>query len=73
MPDATKARFRKTYNGCKLEGVKITDPVFVKKLDEGYQPSNKCLATVSLSLPWKPPNWQRETPCWKLIAGVIEI
>lgn len=24
-------------------------------------------------MPHKPPGWEREEPCWKLIAGVIEL
>jgi hypothetical protein len=60
-------------NGQYLSGAKITDPVFVKKLETGYQPPNNCLVTVSLSIPWAPPDWDGEAPCWKLIAGVIEI
>jgi hypothetical protein len=63
----------RSANGHNLEGAKITDPVFVKKLDAGYQPPNNCLVTVSLSMPWAYKNWEGEIPCWKLIAGVIEI
>ncbi|MEE3716111.1 hypothetical protein V2H45_05045 [Tumidithrix elongata RA019] len=62
-----------TVNGLKLTGVKITDPVFVKKLDTGYQPKKDCLVTVSLGMPWAPKDWEGEEPCWKLIAGVIEL
>jgi len=51
----------------------ITDPVFVRKLDLGYRPRNYCLITVSLSMPWRPENWEGDDPCWKLIAGVIEL
>jgi hypothetical protein len=61
-------------NGCYLDRAKITDPVLLKKLDLGHQPSNSCWVTVSLSLPWLPPDWEEgEAPCWKLIAGVIEV
>lgn len=60
-------------NGQRLAGAKITDPVFVKKLEAGHQPRNGCLVTISLSIPWTPPDWNGEDPCWKLIAGVIEI
>lgn len=60
-------------NGQRLERAKITDPVFVEKLGAGSQPKNRCLVTVSLSIPWAPPDWEGEDPCWKLIAGVIEI
>lgn len=56
-----------------LEKAKITDPVFVQKLEIGHQPQNICLVTVSLSMPWAPPGWDGEHPCWKLIAGVIKI
>lgn len=62
-----------TANGCKLEKAKITDPVFVKKLDSGHQPSQNCLVTVSLSIPWAPSDGEGEPLCWKLIAGVIEL
>ncbi|NET57124.1 MAG: hypothetical protein F6K47_13450 [Symploca sp. SIO2E6] len=62
-----------TANYQHLRYAKITDPVFVEKLEAGYQPPNNCLVTVSLSIPWAPPNWEGEDPCWKLIAGVIDI
>jgi hypothetical protein len=51
----------------------ITDPVFSSRLDAGHQPANHCLLTISLSLPWRPPDWTGDDPCWKLIAGVIEL
>jgi hypothetical protein len=51
----------------------ITDPAFVRKLDLGYRPQNHCLVTVSLSLPWRPSDWEGGDPCWKLIAGVVEL
>jgi hypothetical protein len=61
-------------NNQILTEAKITDPVFVEKLEAGYQPQSSCLVTVSLSMPHKPrPDWEGEAPCWKLIAGVIEI
>ncbi|MGI0484613.1 dual OB domain-containing protein [Pantanalinema rosaneae CENA516] len=60
-------------HGQRLTGAKITDPVFVEKLEAGYKPKEQCLVTVSLSIPWAPPDWDGEIPCWKLIAGVIEI
>lgn len=55
--------------------VRITDPVFSERLNTGYKPSPSCLLTMSLSMPYKPPNWRDdEKPvCWKLIAGVIEL
>lgn len=60
--------------GHKLEDASITDPEFVKRLDSGYRPRNDCLVTVSLSLPFRPhDNWEGDAPCWKLIAGVIEL
>jgi hypothetical protein len=63
----------KTLNGQYLDAT-ITDPVFVEKLNAGYQPKNNCLVTVSLSMPYQPrPDWEGEKPCWKLIAGVIEL
>lgn len=61
-----------TENGQTLTTT-ITDPVFVRKLDLGYRPKNHCLVTVSLSMPWRPPDWEGGDPCWKLIAGVIEL
>lgn len=63
-----------TANGLHLRDVKIKDPVFVEKLEAGYQPKNNCLVTVSLSMPYRPhPDWEGEAPCWKLISGVIEL
>ncbi len=60
-------------NGQFLENLTITDPVFVKHLDEGYLPSNDCLIVVSLNMPWASVGWQGEKCCWKLIAGVIDL
>jgi len=53
----------------------ITDPSFCDKLNKGYKPAKPCLLTMSLSMPYKPPDWQEDEPpvCWKLIAGVIEL
>ncbi|MDQ2096967.1 MAG: hypothetical protein QQW96_04895 [Tychonema bourrellyi B0820] len=51
----------------------ITDPVFIRKLELGYLPQKACLVTVSLSMPWRPDDWEGDDPCWKLIAGVIEL
>ncbi|EAW38449.1 hypothetical protein [Lyngbya sp. PCC 8106] len=60
-------------NGSQLTA-SITDPVLVHKLELGYRPGDSCLVTVSLSMPWKPSDWEEdEQPCWKLIAGVIEL
>ena len=62
-------------SGGRQLGVTITDPVFSGKLDRREQTSPSCLLTMSLSMPYKPPDWgdDREAVCWKLIAGVIEI
>ncbi len=52
----------------------ITDPAFVRILELGYRPQHPCLVTVSLSMPWRPSDWEKEgDPCWKLIAAVIEL
>jgi hypothetical protein len=51
----------------------ITDPVFTRKLELGYRPNNQCLVTVSLSMPWRPTDWEGDDPCWKLIAAVVEL
>jgi len=60
--------------GRKLE-VKITDPVCFERLNRGHKPSPSCFLTMSLGMPYKPPDWDKdERPvCWKLIAGVIEL
>ncbi len=60
-------------NGQKLTDVPITDPKFIKHLTTGYQPKSPCLATFSLSMPHSPDGWEGEPPCWKLIAGIIEL
>lgn len=61
-------------SGKKLVDIPITDPVFVKKIESGYQSNGNYLITMSLGMPYKPDNWDGdEEPCWKLIAGVIEI
>ena len=60
--------------GYKLENASITDPEFVERLESGDRPQKPCLITVSLSLPFRPhENWSGGNPCWKLIAGVIEL
>lgn len=59
--------------GLKLKNLNITDPVFVERLAAGYRPTNPCLVTVSLGMPWRPRNWEGDDPCWKLIAGVVEL
>ncbi len=61
-----------TQHGQRLTAT-ITDPVFIKKLESGYRPQKACLVTVSLSMPWRPDNWVGGYPCWKLIAGVVEL
>ncbi|WP_332955721.1 hypothetical protein [Microcoleus sp. AR_TQ3_B6] len=38
-----------------------------------YRPQKACLVTVSLSMPWRPDDWEGDDPCWKLIAGVVEL
>jgi len=60
--------------GRELE-VNITDPVFFEKLNKGHKPSKSCILTMSLGMPFKPPDWADDEPpvCWKLIAAVIEI
>lgn len=62
----------KTQTGETLTAT-ITDPVFTRKLELGYRPQNPCLVTVSLSMPWRPDDWEKDDPCWKLIAGVVEL
>ena len=51
----------------------ITDPLLMQQLAVGYRPSDHCLVTVSLSMPWRPPGWEGDEPCWKLIASVIDL
>ncbi|MHC4676481.1 MAG: dual OB domain-containing protein, partial [Planctomycetota bacterium] len=45
------------------------------RLNKGHKPSNSCLLTMSLGMPYKPPDWEEDEPpvCWKLISGVIEL
>ncbi len=69
-----------TWQGVFTSGnqtlvIRITDPGFVGKLQAGHKPVSTCLITMSLSMPYKPPEWDKEKPpaCWKLIAGVIEL
>lgn len=61
-----------TRTGQRLHDASITDPVLVPKLEYGYNPQVPCLVAVSLSMPHRPPNWDGDDPCWKLIAGAIE-
>ncbi len=61
-------------SGQILRDAKITDPVFAEKLETGYQLTGNYLVTVSLGMPYAPrDDWEGEAPCWKLIAGVVEI
>jgi hypothetical protein len=63
-----------TSGGRDIE-VKITDPVYFERLDRGHKAAKSCVLTISLGLPYKPPNWGKdeEPVCWKLIAGVVEL
>ncbi|MFB8790771.1 MAG: hypothetical protein U7123_18425 [Potamolinea sp.] len=61
-----------TMNGQRLTAT-ITDPVFTRRLELGYRPKNSCLVTVSLSMPWRPADWEGDDHCWKLIAAVVEL
>jgi hypothetical protein len=60
--------------GRELE-LTITDPTYCEELNKGHEASKSCLLTMSLSMPYKPPEWEKdEAPvCWKLIAGIIEL
>ena len=60
-------------NSCLLEKIKITDPILLKKSYSGYQISGSCLVTISLSMPFRPDDSWEVDPCWKLVAGVIEL
>lgn len=60
-----------THAGQHL-AARITDPALVLRLEVGYEPSDQCLVTVSLSLPWRPYEREEER-CYKLIAGVIDL
>ena len=69
-----------TWQGVFTSGnqtlvIRITDPVFIGKITAGHKPVPTCLLTMSLSMPYKPPEWDEEKSpaCWKLIAGVIEL
>jgi len=63
-----------TTGGATLTA-KITDPVYVEKLESGHKPADRCLVTVSLGMPYRPEHWPEDQgpACWKLIAGVIEL
>ena len=68
-----KGSLQTNVHGTLTEAT-ITDPAFVSKLEFGYLPQNPCLVTVSLSMPFVPyVDLHKEEPCWKLIAGVIEL
>jgi len=61
-------------SGKRLVDIPITDSVFITKIESGYQPNGQYIITMSLGMPYKPDNWEGdEAPCWKLIAGVMEI
>ena len=62
-----------SVNGQSLTGIKITDLAFIHKLNEDYQITGQYLLTISLGMPWAYEGWEGEKPCWKLIAGVIEL
>jgi RecQ family ATP-dependent DNA helicase len=62
-----------TLSGARMTCM-LTDPVLMEKLETGYVPCPHALLTVSLSMAFRPANWEGEgTPCWKLVAGVIEL
>jgi hypothetical protein len=75
-PSAEKRNWKGVVSsgGRGLE-LTITDPVFCERLRKGHKPSTSCLLTMSLSMPYKPPEWKEDEPpvCWKLIAGIIEL
>jgi hypothetical protein len=62
-------------SGGRTLELTITDPAFCERLNKEYIPSKSCLLTMSLSMPYKPPEWKKDEPpvCWKLIAGIIEL
>lgn len=63
-----------TEHGQQLTDASITDLALIQRLASGYRPERPCLVTVSLSMPFCPSDsWKGECPCWKLIAGVIEL
>ena len=73
------ATYKPNWKGAILSGgrrieVGITDPDYFEMLNRGHKPSQSCFLTMSLGMPYKPPDWpENEEPvCWKLIAGVIE-
>jgi ATP-dependent DNA helicase RecQ len=63
-----------TTGGASLTA-KITDPIYVERLESGHRPADRCLVTVSLGMPYRPEQWPEDQgpACWKLIAGVVEL
>lgn len=61
---------------CDGEGyqlsLKVTDPVFLNRLNEKKDVSRDCIMTISLAAPWSPDDIQ-PLKCYKLVAGVIEL
>ena len=51
-----------TTTGQRLTAT-ITDPVFVRRLELGCRPPNPSLVTVSLSMPWRPSDWEVDSSC----------
>ncbi len=47
--------------------------MFIRRLELGHHPQSPCLVTVSLSMPWRPRDWEGDDPCWKLIAAIVEL
>ncbi len=75
-PSAEKHSWKGAVSsGGRALELTITDPVFCERLNKGHKPSPSCLLTMSLSMPYKPPEWRQDEPaaCWKLIAGIIEL
>ncbi len=73
--DARSNRWKGTFTtpaGQRLTA-HITDPLLMQELAVGYRPSDHCLVTISLSMPWRPPDWDGDEPCWKLIASVLDL
>jgi len=60
--------------GYQLQ-LRITDPIYCERLNTGHQAVRSCLLTISLGMSFVPPNWpaHESPPCWKLIAGIIEL
>jgi len=68
-----KGSFR-TRGGYSYNKITITDSDYFDLLDRGIYPSNTCLITMSLGMPYTPPGWDGpKDPSWKLIAGIIEL